>query len=94
MQGPPPPDSAVTMVPLGKRIPIEELRGGMFVAGVYDQTDAIIYSASTLISDERQIDSLKRSGAVSVVIIPDRSSGKAERKSGMRKRRSGMPWKR
>ncbi len=71
MQGPPPPDSAVTMVPLGKRIPIEELRGGMFVAGVYDQTDAIIYSASTLISDERQIDSLKRSGAVSVVIIPD-----------------------
>jgi putative nucleotidyltransferase with HDIG domain len=51
----------------------------MFVAGVYDRTDAVIFSASALITDEHQIDSLRRSGAVSVLILPDEAPPEHDR---------------
>jgi putative nucleotidyltransferase with HDIG domain len=70
------------MTPSGKRISIEELRVGMFVADVYNSNEVLLYSARTLITDDKQIASLKQHGVTAVVIISDEGSALAPETSG------------
>jgi HD-GYP domain-containing protein (c-di-GMP phosphodiesterase class II) len=63
------------MVSSGKRIPLAEVRQGMFVGDVFNDRDVLLYSARTLITNERQIESLKHQGVTSVFIMTDEPAG-------------------
>ena len=62
------------MTSSGKRIPIDELRRGMYVADVFNGSDILLYSARTLITNEQQIESLKKQGVTSLFIFSDEPS--------------------
>jgi putative nucleotidyltransferase with HDIG domain len=59
------------MIDSGKRISVEELRVGMFVADVFNAKDVLLYSARTLITNEKQISSLKQHGVTTVAVVFD-----------------------
>ena len=59
------------MIHSGRRIPLTDLRQGMFVADVFNDNDVLLYSARTLITSDQQIESLKNQGVSSVCIVSD-----------------------
>jgi HD-GYP domain-containing protein (c-di-GMP phosphodiesterase class II) len=59
------------MVHGGKRIPLTDLRQGMFVADVFNENDVMLFSARTLITSDQQITKLKSQGVRSVYIVSD-----------------------
>ncbi|MBN1127736.1 MAG: DUF3391 domain-containing protein [Chitinispirillaceae bacterium] len=66
------------MVSSGKRIPLADLRQGMFVGDVFNERDILLYSARTLITNNRQIESLKNQGVTSVFIVTDEPTAEHE----------------
>ena len=59
------------MIHSGRRIPLADLRQGMFVADVFNNNDVLLYSARTLITNDQQIETLKNQGVSSVYIVSD-----------------------
>jgi putative nucleotidyltransferase with HDIG domain len=62
------------MTSRGKKIPIDELKEGMYVADVFNEKDILLFSARTLITNERQIETLKKQGVTSLNIFSDELS--------------------
>jgi putative nucleotidyltransferase with HDIG domain len=59
---------------LHKRIPLSQLRPGMYVENVFNENELILFCANTLISGYHQIESLKKQGVSYVYVNPKKST--------------------
>ncbi|MBN1759399.1 MAG: HD domain-containing protein [Chitinispirillaceae bacterium] len=57
------------------KIPLDQLRPGMFVGNVFNDRGVLLYSANTLIVDYAQVEALRRQGVTSVGINLQKGSG-------------------
>lgn len=55
-----------------KRIPLDQLRPGMYVSSVFNDGGILLYSSNTLIVDYAQIEALRRQGVITVGINLDK----------------------
>jgi putative nucleotidyltransferase with HDIG domain len=59
---------------LHKRIPLSQLRPGMYVENVFNENELLLFCADTLISGYHQIESLKKQGVSYIFVNPKKST--------------------